>query len=197
MKRACEVCSAPISHLRRHAKVCSATCRSRKSRGEAAPSVPRCRHCDRPVTGRRSDARYCDDLCRSRFRARNRAEAGVEGFRCDRKWGSGGVTELRRAGRTRARLPKLDVEPPRLVKVMARIALGHRPRDRDQRRAVEHGFAIVSLDSEVAVVARRQSRSAGYTHLTAGCRRSHNDPCAPTLANTRSGIMQGRGRATP
>jgi predicted nucleic acid-binding Zn ribbon protein len=63
--RICEVCSVPIDHLRRHAKVCSASCRGMKSRGDVWLPAARCEECgERLPTGSRADARYCSGKCR-------------------------------------------------------------------------------------------------------------------------------------
>jgi predicted nucleic acid-binding Zn ribbon protein len=69
--RTCEVCSVPIDHLRRDAKVCSASCRGMKSRGDVWLPAGRCQECDkRLAAGSRADARFCSGKCRTTAGAR-------------------------------------------------------------------------------------------------------------------------------
>jgi hypothetical protein len=55
---------------------------------------------------------------------------------------------------TVALLPEILVQPPCPLSEPRRVTIRERPRDRDQHRPVEKGFAIVGLDGRAALVAR-------------------------------------------
>ena len=63
------------------------------------------------------------------------------------------IAGLGRTGWTGARLPELLVESSRPLKILARVALGNRPGDRDQPCSIEQGRAIVGLDRGMALLA--------------------------------------------
>jgi predicted nucleic acid-binding Zn ribbon protein len=62
--RTCEVCSTPIDHMRRQAKVCSASCRGRKARREPYLPPRNCELCGDRCPAGRADRRFCSDRCR-------------------------------------------------------------------------------------------------------------------------------------
>lgn len=74
MSRTCEVCSAPIDHLRADAIVCSAGCRARRARAQALPVPGVCQRCGATLPSGRADRKFCSGRCRS---AAHRSEACI------------------------------------------------------------------------------------------------------------------------
>jgi hypothetical protein len=68
--------------------------------------------------------------------------------------GSGRPVLRERLRRAVPLLPELDAQPPRPLSEPRRVAVGERPRDRDQDGAFEQRLAIIGLDGLAAVVAR-------------------------------------------